>query len=49
MSNKVVLYFVFLRKSNIYEQFNMALKFRFNILERFHGLQRIIFKKIKLI
>jgi hypothetical protein len=39
MSNKVVLYFDFvLRKSNIYKQFSMALKFIFNILERFHGL-----------
>jgi hypothetical protein len=39
MSNKVTLYLYFvLRKSNIYKQFNMALKFRFNILERFHDL-----------
>jgi hypothetical protein len=39
MSNKVVLYFDFVvRKSSIYKQFDMALKFIFNILERFHDL-----------
>jgi hypothetical protein len=43
MSNKVVSYFDFvLRKLNIYKQFDTTLKFRFNILERFHDLQRII-------
>jgi hypothetical protein len=39
MPNKVILYFDFvLRKSNIYKQFNMTLKFRFTILEISHGL-----------
>jgi hypothetical protein len=39
MPNKAALYFDFvLRKSNISKQFNMTSKFKFNILERFHGL-----------
>jgi hypothetical protein len=38
MSNKIVVFDFVSRKSNIYKQFNIALKFRFNILEKFHGL-----------